>query len=205
MKRILLFTFVVFSVTAVASAQKGVDSQTRTIKDGANRETARTSDASRSFNWGKDKTHVRPPLANPYKFSGRRDALVETVVDVLREMKLQVDEASSRFADGIVVTQPFIFAKGPVVAQSELRRLGEVRPGEEMWSRGRVTYIIEVQPIDGTHHNVSVNAKIEGLMGVGLGSEWAIVPSSGVAEDQFLSKLVEALTGTSPDAPQTVN
>jgi hypothetical protein len=52
-------------------------------------------------------------------------------------------------------------------------------------------------------NNVSVTAKIEGRSGNGLASEWTTLQSSGIAEDEFLSKLVEAVTGVSPDAPQT--
>jgi hypothetical protein len=59
-----------------------------------------------------------------------------------------------------------------------------------------------VQAIDGTHNNVSVNAKVEGRAGNGLTSEWVTVRSSGVAEDEFLAKLVELVTGQSPDPAQ---
>jgi hypothetical protein len=60
-----------------------------------------------------------------------------------------------------------------------------------------------VQSIDGVQNNVSVTAKVEGRSGNGLGSEWTTLQSSGVAEDEFLAKLVETVTGISPDAPQT--
>jgi len=43
---------------------------------------------------------------------------------------------------------------------------------------------------------------VEGRAGNGLGSEWRSVPSSGRAEDEFLAKLVEIVTGVSPEPAQ---
>jgi hypothetical protein len=184
------------------AAQKGVDPQTQTIKSEGNKVTSRTSDVSRSFDWGEGKTKVRERLANPYKLNSRRDVLIATIVDALRERKIVVDEASSRLKDGFIVTQPFVFAKGAVVTQNELGRYGILERSDSAWIRGQYTLIIEVQSIDGIQNNVSVNAKVEGRAGSGLTSEWVTVRSSGVAEDEFLAKLIELVTGTSPDPVQ---
>lgn len=187
--------------------QKGIDTQTQKIKDESTKTTTRTrtTDATRSFDWGKGKTEVRERLPNPYRLNSRRDVLVETISNVLKERKILIDEASSRLGDGIIVTQPFIFSKGTVITQSELRRYGVVDFEDNAWSKGRYVLTIEVQPIDGVQNNVSVNAKVEGLAGSGLGSEWTNVPSSGLAEEEFLVKLVEAVTGASPDDPKITN
>ncbi|NJM54388.1 MAG: hypothetical protein HC846_14030 [Blastocatellia bacterium] len=90
-KIILIFSIMVISAFAVF-AQKGVDTQTQKIteKTGNNE----TTNVSRSFNWGKDKTKVRERLANPYKLASRRDILVQTILSVLEEKKLIIDEAS---------------------------------------------------------------------------------------------------------------
>jgi hypothetical protein len=48
-------------------------------------------------------------------------------------------------------------------------------------------------------HNVAVTAKIEGRTENPLGAEWLSFKSSGEAEEEFLTKLVEAVTGISPD------
>jgi hypothetical protein len=186
-------------------AQKGIDTQTQKIKEDANKTTTRQSDASRSFDWGKGKTHVRDRLTNPYPLASRRDVLVETIKNVIKDQKLLVDEASSRMADGMIITQPFIFAKGPVTAAGELNRYGEIAFEDRAWSRGRYTLTIEIQSVDGVRNNVMVNAKVEGRSGNGLTSEWVAVPSSGLAEDEFLAKLVEAVTGASPDDPKPVD
>ncbi len=198
---LLLFSVLVL-LSVEVPGQKGIDTQTKTIKDGSNRTTSRSSDATRAIDWGKGKTHVRDRLANPYKLNSRRDVLVGTIIDVLKERKMIVDEASSRLNDGIIVTQPYVFAKGAVVAQSELRRYGVLEFADNAWSKGRYVLTIEVQPIDGIQNNVLVNAKVEGLAGAGLGSEWTTVASSGQAEEEFLVKLVEAVTGVSPDEPK---
>ena len=186
----------------LAAAQKGVDTQTQTIKGNGDKVTTRTNDVTRSFDWGKGKTKVRARLANPYKLNSRRDVLIESIVETLRENKLVVDEAASRMKDGIVITQPFIFAKGSVITQSELSRYGVLESTDSNWLRAQYTLIIEVQSIDGIQNNVSVNAKVEGRAAAGLTSEWVTVPSSGVAEDDFLAKLIEKVTGASPDPVQ---
>lgn len=189
----------------VLYAQKGVDTQTQKIKEESNRTTTRQSGdpAARSFDWGKGKTHVRDRLPNPYRLSSRRDTLVETIMQVLKERKMVVDEASSRLSDGIIITQPYVFAKGPVITQNELNRYGVLAFADTAWSRGQYTLTIEVQSIDGIQNNVMVNAKVEGRAGNGLTSEWTTVQSSGLAEDEFLAKLVEAVTGSSPDDKPT--
>ena len=200
--------FLILAATAVfaasASAQKGVDSQTKTIKEDANKSTSRTSDATRSFDWGKGKTRVRERLPNPYQMNSRRDVLLQTIKDVLAENKLVLDEASSRLSEGIIVTQPFVFGRGPVIASSELKRYGIIEFADTAWSRGQYSLTIEVQSIDGIKNNVSVNAKIEGRSGRGLTTEWVTVPSSGAAEEEFLVKLVERVTGVVMDPSQKV-
>jgi hypothetical protein len=202
MKLFLLTLFLTAVSPAVLHAQKGIDTQTQKIKDDTNKTTSRESDATRSFDWGKGKTRVRERLPNPYKMNSRRNVLLETIAGVLKEKKILIDEASSRLGDGIIITQPFIFAKGPVITQNELKRYGILQFADNAWSRGQYTLTIEVQSIDGVQNNVSVNAKVEGRAGSGLTSEWTTIQSSGLAEEEFLTKLVETVTGKSPDDSQ---
>jgi hypothetical protein len=182
--------------------QKGVDTQTQTIKEESNKVTSRPNDATHSINWGSGKTKVRDLLPNPYKMNSRRDVLVNTIIDALKDKKIVVDDASSRLGEGIIVTQPFVFAKGAVITRTELYRYGLPDSPDTAWTRGQYTLTIEVQSIDGIQNNVSVVAKVEGRAGNGLVSEWITVRSSGVAEDEFLSKLVELVTGNSPEPTQ---
>jgi hypothetical protein len=199
---IFLSSFLILlSLYVEARPQKGVDSQTQTIKDNGNKVTTR-NDVTRSFDFGKGKTKVRDRLPNPYRLGARRDVLLATVIDALRERKMAVDDAASRPKDGIIVTMPFVFAKGSVVTQNELNRYAVLEGSGSAWSRAQYTLTIEIQSIDGVQNNVTVNAKVEGRAGNGLMSEWVTVRSSGVAEDEFLSKLVELVTGNSPDQPQ---
>lgn len=202
MKTLLLAILLIVFSSSAALAQKGVDTQTQTIKDSGNKVTTRPNDATRSFDWGKGKTKVRERLANPYKLAARRDVLIESIIETLREQKIVIDEASSRLKDGLIITQPFVFAKGSVITQNELTRYAILESNDSAWMRGQYTLTIEVQSIDGVQNNVSVNAKVEGRAGNGLMSEWVTVRSSGVAEDEFLAKLVEAVTGTSPNPDQ---
>ncbi len=128
--------------------------------------------------------------------------MVETVTDVLESMKILIDESASRPKDGIIVTQPFIFAKGAVIARNELNRYAVMPASDASWTRGRFTLTVDIQSIDGMQNNVSVIAKVEGRSENGFESEWTTLESSGAAEDEFLVKLVEAVTGTIIDAPQ---
>jgi hypothetical protein len=201
--RYTLLTAVLLLLPGILLAQKGIDTQTQKIKEESNKTTTR-NDVSRSFDWGKGKTSVRDRLPNPYKMAARRDALVQTIIDALKEKKMIVDEASSRLRDGVIITQPYTFAKGSVVTQTEIHRYGVVDFEDTAWSRAQYTLTIEVQSIDGVQNNVSVNAKVEGRAGNGLMSEWRAVPSSGLAEDEFLAKLVELVTGSSPDDPKPI-
>ena len=195
------FTFLILFSVAVF-AQKGIDTQTQQIKQDSNRTTGTTrpNDAGgRSLSWGGDKTKVRGQLSNPYKLNSRRDVLMETISQVLKERKIIVDEAASRVNDGIIITQPFLFAKGAVTASNELNRYAVMPNSDISWTRGRYTLTIEVQSIDGIQNNVSVTAKVEGRSENGLQSEWTTLQSTGAAEDEFLVKLIEMVTGTSPD------
>ena len=190
-----IFLLIIAPCVLTQGTQKGIDTQTQKIKDDSNKTVARPTDANRSFDWGKGKTPVRERLANPYKLNSRRDVLIETIRETLKERRLVVDEQSSRPGDGIIVTQPFIVGKGPVIAQAELRRYGVLEYTDTAWSRAQYSLTIEIQPIDGIANNVFVIAKIEGRSGNGLSTEWVTLPSSGLAEEEFLVKLVEAVTG----------
>jgi hypothetical protein len=205
MKIIFVTCAILLNLAVGSFAQKGIDTQTQRIKEDANRTTSRGSDVSRSIDWGRGKTRVRERLANPYVLNGRRDVLVENILEVLREMRIVVDEASSRLSEGIVVTQPHIFGRGPVIAGSEMKRYAVLEYSDTAWSRGQYSLIIEVQSIDGIRNNVHVNAKVEGRAGMGLMTEWVTVPSSGLAEEDFLVKLVEWVTGTVLDPPQDID
>ena len=195
-----------FSFTVVA--QKGIDPQTQKIREEGVRTTGtqRSNEPpSRSFDFGKDKTKVRAQLANPYRMASRRDVLVENVLEVLKEHKLLVNEAASRKGDGIIVTEPLVFAKGAVISRNELNRYAVLPNSDTSWTRGRYTLTIEIQSIDGIQNNVSVTAKVDGRSENGLQSEWTTLSSTGAAEDEFLVKLVELVTGTLIDAPQDTN
>ena len=166
MKNILfILTFLILASSAFA--QKGVDPQTQKIREEGNK-TNKGNDVNRSFDWGKGKTKTRDQLANPYKMNARRDVLVNTIIEVLKEKQIIIDESASRLTDGIIVTQPFVFVKGSVTTRSQLNRYADLPGFDSVWTRGRYTLTIEVQSIDGVQNNVSVLAKIEGRQENGL-------------------------------------
>lgn len=198
MKRLLCAIFAIVTSASFAAAQKGVDSQNQKIQKEATRTTEKGGDVSRSWNFGAGKTQSVDRLPNPLKLSARRDVLIENIVDVLQELKIAVDESTSRPSEGFLVTQPYIFAKGAVITKNELNRYGIITATDATWTRGRFTLIIEVQSLDGIQNNVSVTAKIEGRSENGLLSEWITMSSTGEAEERFLSKLLESVTGKTP-------
>ena len=198
MKNLLL---VIISLILVSGlyAQKGVDSQTKTIKDSGSRTTNKGNDVSRTFDFGKEKGKTRDLLPNPYRMNSRRDRLVDTIVQVLTEQRIIIDEASSRLGDGVIVSQPFTFAKGAVITRNELSRYSYLPTRNSVFTRGRYTLTIEVLSIDGIQNDVSVLANVEGRSENGLVSEWTSLNSTGIAENEFLLKLVETVTGVSPE------
>lgn len=205
MKRLFYIISAIVLSGTFAFAQKGIDPQTQKIREEGVKTTGtqRSNEPpSRSFDFGKDKTKVRGQLANPYRMASRRDVLVENVLEVLKERKLLVNETASRKGDGIIVTEPLVFAKGAVTSRNELNRYAVLPNSDASWTRGRYTLTIEIQSIDGIQNNVSVTAKVEGRSENGLQSEWTTLSSTGAAEDEFLVKLVEMVTGTIIDAPE---
>lgn len=200
-----LILLIACSVPALAQAAKGVDKQNERVRDsGTDRKPANNGQktdvgAGRGIDFGKDRTPEAPPLPNPYRLTGRRDVIVTAVQDLMRDRKLVVDENASRISEGIIVSQPFTFTKGAVVAEADLSRYAEVPTASARgWTRGRYTLTVEIQPIDGAAANVSVNAKVEGRSDGITGAEWTTLRSTGLAEEQFLVGLIAAVTGAAP-------
>jgi hypothetical protein len=207
MIRVLFAGLLISSTCAllVFAQGKGIDKQNERVRDtGSERVPANNGSktdvgAGRGIDFGKGRTPDVPPLPNPYRITARRDAILRGVQDVMRDRKLVVDEAASRISDGIIVSQPYTFIKGVVVSESELSRYATVPTSTTRgWTRGRYTLTVEVQPIDGVSANVSVNAKIEGRTDGATGAEWVTLRSSGLVEEEFLSMLVSAVTGSPP-------
>jgi hypothetical protein len=197
-----LVLLLVCSLPVLAQAAKGVDKQNERVRDsGSERTPANNGNktdvgAGRGFDFGRGRTRETPPLDNPYRLTGRRDVIIKAVQDLMRDRKMVVDEAASRFSDGIIVSQPITFTKGAVVSAGELSRYAEVPvSNSRAWTRGRFTLTVEVQPIDGNAANVAVTAKIEGRTDGATGAEWTTLRSTGLAEDEFLDHLIVAVTG----------
>jgi hypothetical protein len=187
------------------SQGKGVDKQSERVRDtGSDRVpgsngTKTDTGAGRGFDFGKGRTPEVLPLPNPYRLTARREVILQGVQDVMRDRKLVLDEAASRLSEGIIVSQPYTFIKGVVVSESELSRYANVPPSTARgYTRGRYTLTVEVQPIDGSSANISVNAKVEGRTDGATGAEWVTLKSTGLAEDEFLAALVTGITGAPP-------
>ena len=195
---------VALSVTAALAQGKGIDKSNERVRDSGSKAPASNGSktdvgAGRGMDFGKGRTPDVPPLPNPYRLTARRDVIIKAIEDVMRNQKLVVDETTSKPSEGIIVSQPYTFIKGAVVSESELNRYAQVPASDTRgWTRGRYTLNVEVQPIDGTSANVAVNAKIEGRTDGATGAEWVTLPSLGIAEEEFISALVTAITGAPP-------
>jgi len=201
---IAIMALTVCCFTAFGQAAKGVDKQSERVRDTGASRTAGNNGAKTDVGTGRGmdfggKAPIVTLLPNPYRLTARRDVLITAIQDLMRERKLVVDDAASRPSEGIIVSQPFTFIKGAVVSQAEISRYADVPVSASRgWTRGRYTLTVEVQPIDGTAANVSVNAKVEGRTDGATGAEWTTLRSTGLVEDEFISALVTAITGTPP-------
>ncbi|MGH9929709.1 MAG: hypothetical protein ACREA9_10865 [Pyrinomonadaceae bacterium] len=202
MKFASLTLIILFSAVSVWAQGKGVDKTGERVRDSgaAGSNSAKTdTGVGRGIDFGKGRTPQVPPIPNPYRIAARRDVIINAITDLMGDRKLIVDEAASRPAEGIIVSQPFTFIKGAVVSQSELGRYSVITTSASRgWTRGRYTITVEVQPIDGNAANISVNARIEGRTDGATGAEWTTLQTSGLAEEEFLSALITKITGTPP-------
>jgi hypothetical protein len=205
MKTLLSIALLVAACTVCAAQEKGVDQQNDRIRDSSTNQqpavNGRKVDngVGRGIDFGKGKTQPPPPIPNPYRFQAANDVLTKAVLELMRDRKLILDDASSKPETGLLVSQPYTFTRGTVVTSSELFRLAEVpRTEQGNWTRGRYTLIVEIQPIDSATTNVSINARVEGRSDNVLGAEWLSLRSNGTAEEEFLVALITKITGTPP-------
>ncbi|HEY9404194.1 MAG TPA: hypothetical protein VIQ24_16165 [Pyrinomonadaceae bacterium] len=209
MKKVLtLSMFLLLTVAGIYAQEKGVDRQNDRIRDAG---TARApgvngvkqnTGTGRGIDFGKGRTPAPPPVPNPYRFTIRRDIVLRAVEELMAERKLILDTSVSKTDEGVLISQPFRFVKGAVVAGTELNRYAELtEENSRGWTQGRYTFIVEVQPLDGVTTSVSVNARVDGRSDGASGAEWVTLRSSGLAEQEFVIALVEKLTGA-PPTPQ---
>ena len=205
MKPLIAILTLVLSCTLCAAQEKGVDQQNDRIRDSSNNRQPAINGGKvdtgvgRGMDFGKGRTQTPPPIPNPYRFQVPNDVLSRAVQELMRERKLILDDTVSKPDTGLLVSQPYTFTRGSVVTTSELNRLAEVpRADQGNWTRGRYTIVVEIQPIDSTATNVSVNARVEGRSDNVLGAEWLTLRSTGTAEQEFLLALIEKVTGGPP-------
>jgi hypothetical protein len=205
MKPIFAVLLLALSCAVCAAQEKGVDQQNDRIRDnGNNRQPAvngskTDTGVGRGMDFGKGRTQTLPPIPNPYRFQVPNDVLAKAAAELMRERKLILDETVSKLDNGLLISQPYTFTRGTVVSTSELNRLADIpRTDQGNWTRGRYTIIVEIQPVDSSNTNVSVNARVEGRSDTVLGAEWLSLRSNGTAEQEFLLSLIEKVTGGPP-------
>lgn len=206
MKQTTKIVFLLLVAAAVAQAQgKGVDKQNERIRDTgsstapASNGTKQDTGVGRGMDFGRGRTPAVPLIPNPYRINARRDVIAKAVAEVMRDRKMIVDETASRPSEGVIISQPYTFIKGAVITRSQLGRVANLPDfNSSDWTRGRYTITVVVQPIDGTASSVTVNAAVEGRTDGARGAEWVTLQSTGLAEQEFLSTLIENMTGAPP-------
>lgn len=204
-----IFFIALFSVAAAAGVHaqgRGIDTQNDRIRDGSSNRapgvngTNQGVGTGRGVDFGRGRgTRADVALPNPYRFTARRDEILRAAQELMRERNMIVDSSASNVETGILISEPYTFSRGTVVSQSELTRYAEVPDaGSRAYTRGRYTLIVEIQPIDGTTSNVTVNARIEGRTDGVSGAEWVRLRGNGTVEQEFLSGLIEKVTGANP-------
>ena len=190
---------------SAAAQEKGVDQQNERVRDNSvNRAPAVNGGkvdvgTGRGLDFGKGRTPTPPPVPNPYRFSSPNDVVLKAVTELMRDRKLILDDAASRPSTGVLLTQPYTFIKGAVVAPGALLQVAEVPSSDNRgWTRGRYTLTVEILPTDASTTQVSINAKIEGRSEGVTGAEWVTLRSTGAVEQEFLIILVQRLTGAPP-------
>ncbi len=206
MKKILFI--ILLGVAAVAGAQaqgRGIDTQNDRVRDDSNNRAPGVNGANQSVgagrgvDFGRGRAQAGTVIPNPHRFTARRDEILRAAQELMRERNMIVDASASRADAGILISEPYTFSRGTVVSQSDLNRYAEVPDaGSRAYTRGRYTLIVEIQPIDGTSSNVTINARIEGRTDGVSGAEWVRLRGNGTVEQEFLGGLVEKVSGTNP-------
>src|ERR1043165_7017803 len=91
-----LVILIACSVPAFAQAAKWVDKSngpgrdTGSERTPANNGTKTDVGTGRGIDFGRGRTPETPPLPNPYRLSGRRDAIIKAVQDLMQDRTLVV-------------------------------------------------------------------------------------------------------------------
>ena len=128
-------------------------------------------------------------LENPYPFRTTPNIVGDAVKAVIQEQQLEMDPTTSRPREGVIVTKPYVFAKG-ISTASELLRVSSP-PAEEThnWDSARYRLDIRVTLAEANLTRVTVNALIEGRTQGVLSSGWLKADSKGLLENEFLVAL----------------
>lgn len=148
--------------------------------------------------WTFDRYKPPKPLPNPYTVQATRDQLVSAISQVMEEKSIPSDNQESKPEEGTIVSKAFIFSKG-INAKNDLAYFAEV-PAKEVreWTKGRIAYTINIQPVDPARSTIAVYARIEGYSQGVLGTEWIECPSNGLMEDQLLRSVLDKLNIKAP-------
>lgn len=143
--------------------------------------------------WTFDRYKVPKPLPNPYTIQATREQLVNAITQVMEKESFPIDTQESKPADGVIISKPVVFSKG-INTKNDLAYFSDV-PASEVrnWTKGRVTYTINIQPVDPTHSTLAIYSKIEGYAQSVTANNWVECSSKGLMEDKLMRDVLEKL------------
>lgn len=138
---------------------------------------------------------IEQPLDNPYTMGVAREQIIKTVLDVLKECRIEIRKESG-LSNGRILTEPISFSRG-VTTRNNLEYLATM-PSSEVrnWLQGRFYLEITALPLDQNRSQLFVAAHIEGRYADAMaGAIWVEGQSNGRLEDEILRGLAGKILG----------
>jgi hypothetical protein len=143
--------FLLLSVCSLSAQEKGVDRQNDRIRDsGTDRAPGvngvkQNTGTGRGIDFGKGRTPAPPPIANPYRFTIRRDIVLRAVEELMAERKLILDTAVSK-TDGGATPTSSKFNRSTVLRRASPSTRGSRVAATGLQERNGSTCAVQVRP-----------------------------------------------------------
>lgn len=142
-----------------------------------------------------DKPKGEPNLANPYTVGAKREDILKATRELFGTCAFPIDDVASKPGEGRIITKPIVFSRG-VTTQSDLEYYATMPAATtRSWSQGRLQIEITSLPLDATHAQLSVLARVQGRVGGIIEEKWIDGVSTGNLEDEVIRGLAGKVLG----------